>query len=151
MYALFGRFERESGDGMRDTALILTQVKFNALGQREQVTFQWVGESPYTYITGVALDDLGIKDEDKSFWIGPYRLVKLERYVDRDEWLCIRSDWQYAWRVPIYRSTRWLDWAYRRLIVVLAVFELADYHQYAIPSWRDIHALKRWARPKVVK
>lgn len=130
---------------------IETAVKKNALGQTEQITYKWIGDSPCIYVTGAALDDMGIEYCDGDFWIGPYHLLKVDRYTERDEWLCVRADKLGALRVFFYRATRWLDWFYRRCIVVLAVFGLADYHDATIPGWRDIHFVQWLRRRKVVK
>jgi len=132
-----------------DTALMRETVTINAVGVKESHNYEWVGESPYIYITGCALDGLGVPDNATSFLVGPYRLLRIERDPVMDAWLCVRADRFGALRVWLYRATRWIDLAYRRCIITLAVWGLADYSAQNIPTWCDIHALKRWA--KVVK
>lgn len=128
---------------------IIVHVIRNMLGQLEQVTYEWCGRSPYTVITSIAMRDMGIIETENFFILGPYRLIKMEYRPQTMEWLCVRADRLGTLRVFVYRATRWLDWFYRRSIVVLAIYGAADYQQYQIPSWRDIHALKWMA--KVVK
>ncbi len=122
--------------------MIEATMKKNALGMTEQVTFRWVGKSPYVYVRGSALDDLGISTSHASFFVGPYRLLKVERFPESDEWLCVRSGRLGSLRVLVYRATRWLDWFYRRSIVVLAIYGAAEHHAACIPSWRDVYVLK---------
>lgn len=91
--------------------------------------------------------DLGVSESDEYFIIPPFELLKVEYFAARREWLCVRVDKFGALRVFIYRATRWLDWFYRRSIIVLAVYGAADFHDGYIPSWRDIHILKRLVKP----
>lgn len=122
-------------------SVIEITMRVNALGLRESETFRIVGDSPYVLVG--RLDDAKTGDVVK---IGPFNLLVVERRWEIDGALCVRADRFGALRIWVYRATRWLDWAYRRCIITLAVWGLADYQQASIPSWRDIRALKRWAK-----
>lgn len=128
-----------------DSAWIKSTVTANPLGRRESITYKLVGESPYVRFDRRFLQSGDIKKikGEEEIQIGPYRLLKMESGVYWDYVLYVRKDKFGAFRVWFYKSTRLLDLIYRRLIITLAVWRLADYSQGFIPSWRDIRILKR--------
>jgi hypothetical protein len=133
---------------LRDTALIKFTVKTNPLGIRESLTAEWEGKSPYTYVSFFLVDRgeaMRIKG-DEEIQIGPYRLLKVDTDWSMGAWLYVRKDRLGALRIALYKSTRLLDLIYRRLIITLAVWRLADYHQHTIPTWRDIKGLKGFVK-----
>lgn len=129
-----------------DTAKIVATVKTNSIGIRESITYEWIGKTPYTIITGCALSDMGFVDFPEKLIIGPYHLLKLGDKFDVDAAEYVRADKLGSIRVFFYRITRALDLIYRRLIITLAVWKLADYDPSRIPSWRNIRLLKRFSR-----
>lgn len=132
---------------MIDTAFIETTVQRNPLGKIEQYSHRWIGKSPYAYIGLDLLGEIvGIGGDTSEVQIGPYKLLKIEHDMSRDAVLYVRQDKFGALRVALYKSTRLLDLFYRRLIITLAVWKLADFNPACVPSWQDIKILKGLAK-----
>ncbi len=130
-----------------ETAYLRFTVKTNPLGIRESLTAEWDGKSPYTYISWRFLGDIvGIGGETNEIQIGPYKLLRIEHDELSEKVLYVRKDKLGALRVALYKSTRLLDLIYRRLIVTLAVWRLAEFSIAVLPSWRDIKALKGFTK-----
>lgn len=130
-----------------ETAYIEASVKTNALGKREAITYTWKGESPYVRITWGLLSDIapGVQAPER-LQLGPYRLLFVEDEYHWGTAIYVQEDRFGALRVALYKSTRLLDLIYRRTIITLAVWRLADFNPAAIPSWKDIKALKRFIK-----
>ncbi len=122
-------------------------VQTNPLGKREAVNHKWVGNSPYVHISLLTNWDYhGIKSirGEEEIQFGPYRLLKVDDgYFYGDFNLYVRKDKLGALRVMLYKSTRLLDLFYRRMIITLAVWKLADFSPVTVPSWRDIKIFKK--------
>jgi hypothetical protein len=130
---------------LKETSYIEFTVGTSPLGVRELVNCEWKGKSPYVRVSLWFRDAEHIKqiDGDKEIQIGPYRLLKVEdaHFI---EWaLYVRKDKFGALRVALYKSTRLLDLIYRRLIITLAVWKLADFREATVPSWRDVKIVKK--------
>jgi hypothetical protein len=129
---------------MMDTAYLEVTEHVNQLGKVEQFTYKWIGKSPYTRIGWRLLGNIvGIGGDTINVQIGPYKLLKVEDDYQRDAVLYVRADKLGALRVALYKATRLIDLAYRRMIVTLAVWNLAEFSPAYIPSWRDIKLIKR--------
>lgn len=126
---------------MMDTAYLKVTQHINPLGKVEQLTYEWEGKSPYVRVPSRTVSGLGVGPYKIN--IGPYRLLVIEFEPWQDTFLCVCRDRLGQLRVALYRATRLLDLAYRRSIVTLAVWNLADYSPGYIPSWRDIKLVKR--------
>lgn len=128
---------------MNNTAFIEVTVKTNPLGKREAVNHRWVGDSAYTTIDWLVLDDMNVPlDKAKRIQIGPYKLIEVEKEYAFGRSLYVRSD-KLGWlRVAFYKSTRLLDLIYRRIIITLAVWNLAEFSPMRVPDWTDIKAVK---------
>jgi hypothetical protein len=131
---------------MKDVSYIEVTQKQNALGKIEQYTYRWIGKSPYVRVSHSLLQHLAGSGNGASVQIGPYKLLKVGDEFHIDCVLYVRSDKLAALRIALYKSTRLLDLVYRRLIVTLAVWNLADFHPAYIPSWRDVKILKGLAK-----
>lgn len=134
---------------MNDIAFIEVAVKTNPLGKREAVNYRWVGDSPYTRIDWNMLDEMNIAfDKAERIQVGPYKLLEVEKEYSFGGSLYVRSDKFGFLRVVFYKSTRLLDLIYRRTIITLAVWNLAEFSPIRVPDWKDIKALKwiakRW-------
>lgn len=127
-----------------ETAYIETSVRRSPLGKIEAENHKWVGKSPYVHISLdlVRYGEISKIDGDKEIQVGPYRLLLVDKYIG-DYHLYVRKDRFGALRVALYKSTRLLDLIYRRLIITLAVWGLAEYHEMTVPTWRDIK-LTKW-------
>lgn len=84
------------------------------------------------------------------FRLGPYLLYSVEwreTNILQRFLLCVRADsprgWLYAACRPVVRL--W-DQVYPRSIATLAVWGLAEWHEYEVPSWRHVPLLARLAR-----
>lgn len=130
-----------------ETAYIETSVRTNPLGKREAVNHKWVGKSPYVRVSLDLIDDPSVHklNGDQEIQIGPYRLLRISDHLDFVQ-TYVRADKFGALRVALYKSTRLLDLIYRRLIITLAVWNLADFSSYRVPTWQDIKILKRFAK-----
>jgi hypothetical protein len=128
---------------MMNTAYIETARRTSPLGKIEQETYKWVGKSPYVRISRMLLREITNDYCPKALQLGPYRLLMVDAEPWLDFVLYVRSDKFGALRVALYRSTRLLDLIYRRLIITLAVWGLAEFTPAAIPSWRDIKLIRR--------
>lgn len=97
----------------------------------------------------VRYDNLPVKPGDK-FEIGPFQF----RFLKRKEYyfnqiIAIRergvvTDIRYFW----HRFGRLANIAYRRFILTLAVWRLAEYQEGRRPSWEDVYALQKMRRNK---
>lgn len=127
---------------MTDYSYLEVTRHINPLGETEQYTYKWIGKSPYVKIGWMFLREFD-KDHKKEIQFGPYKLLKVDDEPWHDDVLFVRKDNLSALRVALYKSTRLLDLIYRRLIITLAVWRLAEFHEMCIPSWRDIKIFKR--------
>lgn len=131
---------------MNTAYLKVTQYR-NPLGKIETINFEWEGNSPYTWVDRTFLGDLvGLGDDRARVQVGPYKLLKIEYDYQRDAFLCVRADKFGALRIALYKSTRLLGLIYRRLIITLAVWRLAEFHEATVPTWKDIKVLKRFVK-----
>lgn len=119
---------------------IVVTVKTNEIGVEEARNYKWVGKSPFISIPHpVLLDLVGAGGAMGEIQMGPYKLLQLDgSLISGDYWTYVRKDRLGKLRVFFYRSTRTLDFIYRRLIITLAVWNLAKYTECSIPTWRDI-------------
>lgn len=109
------------------------------------IRYEWVGEGVahvniFELPDGVDFGDV----QGKAFRMGDLRLRAIEVNGWSGVYVMLESHHAAAyaqWR----RIVRIADLIYRRCIITLAVWGLADYHAAIIPSWRDIHAA-RWLR-----
>ena len=132
---------------MMEAANLEVTVQTSPLGKREAVNYRWVGKSPYLRIDGRLLQDMGYTENAPRVQFGPYKLMFVEYEYFSGVSVYVRSDKLGALRVVLYKSTRLLDLAYRRLIITLAVWGLAEFSPAKIPSWQDIKFLK-WLQKK---
>lgn len=117
----------------------------NNLGRLERLEYEWCGNP----ITSVSLrviycGDALCLDGYKFIQIGPYKLKCIEEYTGQFELRYIRYDYP-LWFLYIFwhKFNRVLDLFYRRCIITLAVWNLADFNAGAIPSIKDIY-LFQW-------
>jgi hypothetical protein len=129
---------------MMQTSVLEVTRRTNAIGKIEQYTYKIIGKSPLIKISGDFIGDNMTQKRDLI--LGPYRL----KFVDYEYHSDVAT---YALKSPLghvlaffYHATRWLDLIYRRTIITLAVWRLAEFHNGYIPSWRDIKILKRFAK-----
>jgi len=131
-------------------------VHYAALGGVERRDYRWIGGDianfPISYlsdndpsVTWYALPPYKPGDRLR---IGPFklRILERERGWRFDEFLVIRerglvTDLRLFW----HRFGKLLDVAYRRAVITLAVWRLAERNEGAIPTWRDVHAPRRVA------
>ena len=121
-------------------------VRNPVTGKIESETFSWEG-GEFTSINVVVMEDhFSHRPKDgEIISIGPYRLYVIGiSGLMNQEYECIRITGFWSWvRIIVYRMTRVFDLAYRRFIITLAVWRLANYHDGRIPTWRDINILRR--------
>jgi hypothetical protein len=128
-------------------------VHYDALGGVERYDYKWIGGDVAKFSEQLLLDadpsevryDKFPRRPGDRFEFGPFKL----RVLKEPEWTAITAirerglitDLRLLW----HRFGKLLDIAYRRFIVTLAVWRLAERNEGAIPTWRDVHALRRLA------
>ncbi|KPK86876.1 MAG: hypothetical protein AMJ81_00185 [Phycisphaerae bacterium SM23_33] len=145
--------------------LIEVEAHYDALGGVERYGYKWTGGDIARFSERLLLDAAKVcqarYDEfpcqpGDRFEFGPFKL----RVLEPDSWqydviVAIRdrgfvTDLRYLW----HRFGKLLDVAYRRAVVTLAVWRLAEQHEGALPTWRDVKALRRladWERARKEK
>ena len=118
-------------------------------GRQLRTDYKWVGESPYVLVDWLHMDLTERLEYGHKINIGTFRLIVIELFFMSGELGCVRDDFllgrlRYWW----HRSTYRLDIFYRRSIICLAIYGLADYHEAAIPWSGDIHFIQRLKRYK---
>lgn len=127
-----------------ENAQLMITNFFNPIGLLERQEFEWRGKSRSVEVSNSILWDLNISQSEKEIQIGPYRLVLLRRSGFSDTCLYIRKDYPLWWLLVFWhKAIPVLDLIYRRFIITLAVWNLADYNRAVIPTWRDIRLFKR--------
>ena len=129
---------------------IISHVTYNSLtGKQETITNTWEGGDRVSIsweLLGIEPNKLKIGDKIKLFPPFVLRVVGYGGFGYSD---CIRDrGFITDVIVFIYKYTRILDLIYRRAIITLCVWRLARYQQAAVPTWRDVHAL-RWIAEKI--
>ena len=116
----------------------------NTLGVLERREYSWEG-GPICEVSYDFIPELFVPGDDlTNIRIGPYRLHMIERAGWKDTILYVRKDYPFWWvLIAWHKGNRLLDIAYRRSIITMAVWGLAEYNPAVIPHWRDIRILKR--------
>lgn len=107
-----------------------------------QVSYEWEGTSPYTYVYQNLLVELGLEKQE-FITLGKYRLRRLERVPWLDGVLFVRDDHYRIWWTLRYHVARLATLIYYRSIATLVVWGLAEHHLGAYPSWKDVYVLRR--------
>lgn len=136
---------------MNITGDIHVTVTRNQFGSIDNYDFEWRG-GPICRITDIMLDEILAQGQQESFvktgrlWIGPYRLREIEdadRYMYGARTFC-RDDRLIFRLIPIaFRVSELARIAYHRLIVTLAIWGFAEYHQAVVPSWREVYLVQK--------
>jgi hypothetical protein len=115
-----------------------------ATGKLERTEYQWVGRSRCVYISFELADQIGWIVPEKIIKFGPYRLAILENDLMRGAYYCRHIDNIFSWLPVIWhRINRVLDIAYRRFIVTLAIWNLAEYNGAVIPHANQIYLVQK--------
>lgn len=125
-----------------ETSYIERTVHVNPIGKLEGFSYKWIGDSPYVYIDFYVMETEGLREKN-LISIGGHKLLFVEIDYMRGSYLFVRKDKLGAMRIFLHKASRFLDLAYRRFIITLAVWNLAKYHEGKIPSWRDIRIFKK--------
>lgn len=123
----------------------------NPTGHLERFDYAWKG-GPLTYIPDHMRHEFPSLGEP-LLQVDPYRLRRVEDEMNwmRGDWLYVREDSPGWWmRIALHRLSAWAGIFYCRIILTLAVWNLADHHPAFVPSWRDVHALK-WLAAKLAQ
>ncbi len=129
-------------------ATIATTTNYDDFGNIESCDYAWEGDK--NGIVGISFvlfkrakcsSKNGLKIDGNVILVGPYRLRVIGR--DYNALYAVRDGWQAAIKVRQMKIVCLLNKIYRRLIITCSVWGLADYNEAVIPTWRDVHALKR--------
>jgi hypothetical protein len=111
----------------------------------------WEGTSPFVLISREDYWDSGFNNAPKErdvIQCGAYRLRFIEMDFMRGAALFVREDWLGLPRLYSRKLGYWADNIYRRIILTLLVWNLAERSDF-IPSWRDIKLVKwlsKWGK-----
>ncbi|HUW11212.1 MAG TPA: hypothetical protein VM537_15890 [Anaerolineae bacterium] len=128
---------------------IVSTIHPDYQGGIERISYEWEGGDVTTVDPYIVGEYRGFEQiDDNRFRIGPYRLRKVEDEYSWISWTYLRergllTDFRVQWHKVGWR----LELFYRRCILTLAVWRLAEYRANAYPYWRDVHAL-RWVAEK---
>ena len=128
--------------------LIITR-KVNALNMIEGYDFRWEG-GPTCIIGLCSFSGSLIKwIKPDIAQIGPYRLKLIERDYIMDRATLVRLDFPFWWFIVFSnKMTHWLDLIYRRTIITMAVWKLANYDGAILPSWHNIKIFRKTNKKK---
>lgn len=130
---------------MEDYSYIEIFQTTNSLGAIERMEYKWKGKSPIClvgiremYYSGNKFDK-----ESKTLQIGPYKLKQIESdYGMGGRWIGV--DYPFWWLVVLwYKANRILEIIYRRTIITLAVWNLAEHCPGQIPTYKDIYLVQK--------
>lgn len=137
-------------------ANLIFHTRHDFKGNLEQITCEWDGprdgivklsdrflnDSVFGCIVPGLWDAIGV-----TIKIGPFKLKCFEYDPFSNIYSFIRADSVLGnIKVFAYQLTRWLDLAYRRLIITAAVWKLAEYRPECYPSWEDLHIVQRFRK-----
>jgi len=126
---------------MKPTGKIHVHENYNALGDTERRTYEW-RDGPYAEVRTHYISFP--RKVGASCWVGPYRVRLVEEIGLGDCFVVVRQDWPFWWVfVAWHRVNRLIDIAYRRSIITLNVWGLAERDQ-AMPCWRHIKIVRRF-------
>lgn len=131
---------------MTDYSYLEGTVKHNPLGGREQITYRILGKSPLFRFTGAFIDStVGVVaiTQKCDLRFGPYVFKFMSHEEQSDCAVYVLKNPRGYLAFFLYHSTRVLDLIYRRSIITLAVWRLAEFRRDTIPTWRDIYILKK--------
>jgi hypothetical protein len=128
---------------------IVIHRQLNQLGDLERIDFEWEGGP----VIGISFDLFsycgkiqGLSGINKNgvLKIGPYRLKFLEERGWEALGIFVRMR-GLLWPLIFikYKLIRPLDLVYRRLIITLAVWGLAELREAVLPGWQDIYAVRK--------
>lgn len=120
----------------------------NTLGVRDAINYKWQGDDEVYLVPSLFPDEIDFTKREHILNIGPFQLysVGFDWESGRLHAFRVRG---FFWWIPvvIYKSTRIFDLIYRRVIITLAVWGLADYQQQRVPYYGDIHIMQ-WIKRK---
>lgn len=135
---------------MNVTGDIVCQEHYDCIGGIERRDYEWQG-GKLAYINRRFMNVVGMSKAPTSgdiINIGPFQLKVVDQELWGNSYIVTRNGWKAQLRYILYHATKILDKVYRRLIVTAAVWGLADYHDALVPTWRDIHLLKKLSERK---
>jgi hypothetical protein len=90
------------------------------------------------------------KTDDDVLVIGPFRAKIIDKELMMQWIKVVRQDYPLWWLIYLWHKYSVLfDMVYRRFIITLAVWRLADYNSMIVPTWKDIYAIRKlraWGR-----
>lgn len=98
----------------------------------QRVDYEWQG-GRFAWISGALLPDIvSTPTIGTTFRLGQYRLRIVDYLIAQDAYVVSKALLPYA----SYRLWRLMDDTYRRMILTLTVWGLAELHQGEMPQWR---------------
>lgn len=132
-----------------DFGYLIAHREFNPVtGKPENISYTWEGgdrvEISYDLLDELYPHSLALKTGDSIRLFEPYRLRVIENRFPFGTVECIRERGIVTDAIIlVYRATRVFRLIYHRLIITMAVWGLARFQREAIPSWSDIHLLRK--------
>lgn len=123
---------------IQPNAVIIVKRHYLPLDYAPVETYTWQGGN----IVQVSRQFLQTPFEPKrgdTLWVGPYCVRVIDYSLMRDEIIAYRERPILSWLfVASYAVLTTLDLIYRRCIITLSVWGLADCRYGSLPSWRDV-------------
>lgn len=130
----------------QDTYIVITY--FDLPFGKQRIEFEWRGEGN-TAIVGRHDSRRFLPRNPKpgmQFWLGHLSLVVIDWNMMAQRAIVGLDDGR-AYQAAYIRAAYYaLDNIYRRLILTAHVWGFANYIEYQVPSWRDVHVLRRLAK-----
>jgi len=105
----------------------------------EDITYRWQGGP----VAVLSVDYLGEQWQNDIVHIGPYKLRKVGDFMQFMQCEFVRMDYPF-WRVVVFKhhAGRLFRIINSRIIITLAVWNLARFEPHMIPDWGDVHAVR---------
>ena len=130
---------------MNITGNIICRTRYDPSTERSWCEIEKVTGGPYFEIDRRLIEDY--KKGDKEIRLGPYRFAVIEENLLANTVICVlknRRLWRY-YKIK-HNLHMWLDMIYYRTIRTMQVWNLAYHEPGVIPSWRDIHLVRKFLK-----
>ena len=126
---------------LADCGNIIVTRHMDIRGGVERETYEIEG-GPYVAVDGYYGG--GSIESGEGFVLGPYKFRTINYDFCSDTVIAIQEKWPLWWiAVAWHKYNKLIDIFYRRMIVTMAVWRLADYHEATVPYIGDIHIVQR--------
>jgi hypothetical protein len=117
---------------------------YNPLGMLEKKEVKVEGGPIFYVPLRMAVDpDLVTKKDGKIVKVGPYPVVEIDFYAEKQAYQVMMKTWGWVFRVASVKAQGWLKRIKSRAILTCVVWGLADYDPAVVPAWSDVRLLRK--------